>query len=131
MSLSAIPRPLRAAVAARDLGRCRYCKLHQSGQAAAFHINHSVPRRRGGPTALANLALQCPHCSLRKSDKVDGVDPESGEPAALFQPLRDKWQEHFGLRGNATCVGMTPTGRATVAALRMNDPLPKTARSLQ
>jgi hypothetical protein len=32
---------------------------------------------------------------------------------------------------DGTCVGRTPTGRATVTALRMNDPLPRTARALQ
>lgn len=131
MSLSAIPRPLRAAVATRDDGACQYCKLHQTGQAAAFHVDHVIPRSRGGATALDNLALQCPHCSLHKSDRLGGLDPETGEQAPLFHPLRDIWHEHFKLLGDGTCAGVTATGRATAAALRMNDPLPKTARALQ
>ena len=131
MSLSAIPRPLRAAVAERDDGRCRYCGLLQTGQAATFHVDHVLPRSRGGATATDNLVLQCPCCSLRKSDKTDGEDPLSRRRVPLFHPLREARADHFRLRPDGECVGLTPTGRATAEALGMNDPLPKTARALQ
>ena len=131
MSLSAIPRALRLSVQERDGGRCRYCGLRQLGQAATFHVDHVVPRSRGGPTALANLVLQCPWCSLHKSDKISGTDPDTGDVVPLFHPLENAWPEHFAVRDDATLAGKTPAGRATVAALHMNDPLPRAARTLQ
>jgi hypothetical protein len=48
------------------------------------------------------------------------VDPVSGELVALFHPRRERWAEHFLLRG-AHIQGTTPVGRATVYVLGMND----------
>ena len=131
MSLSAIPRPLRIAVADRDRGQCRYCRLLQVGQAASFHVDHVWPRSRGGLTVLDNLALQCTSCSLHKSNKTSGADTETDRQVPLIHPLRHQWSAHLSLLPDGTCVGKTPIGRATVAALRMNDPMPKTARAMQ
>ena len=41
----------------------------------------------------------------------------------LFQPRREAWEEHFRLDG-VLLVGLSPTGRATVNFLMMNDPDP-------
>jgi len=131
VSLSAIPTALRQRVFQRDEARCRYCRLAQVGQAAVFHINHIVPRSKGGLTDPANLALQCPYCSLHKSDKQTAADPDSGDIVPLFHPLQQAWAEHFALDPGGGCRGLTPAGRATVAALRMNDRLPRIARSIQ
>ena len=131
MSLSSIPRALRVAVAERDAGRCRYCGLRQVGQAATFHVDHITPRSRRGKTDLSNLALQCPWCSLHKADKVSGADPETGAVISLFHPLLDDWAEHFELGADGAVSAKTAAGRATIGALRMNDPLPRTARAIQ
>jgi hypothetical protein len=131
MSLSGIPKPLRKVVARRDGGCCLYCRLRQFGQGAVFHVNHILPRCHGGPTTADNLALQCPYCSLRKADKLTGVDPQTAEPAALFHPLRQNWSEHFAMLADGEIIGRTAVGRATIAALGMNDPIPRTARLLQ
>jgi hypothetical protein len=43
--------------------------------------------------------------------------------AMLFHPRRERWQEHFGWNTEYThVIGLTPTGRATVAALQLNRP---------
>jgi hypothetical protein len=131
VSLSAIPRATRKRVFDRDGGRCQYCHLLQVGQAAVFHINHVIPKSKGGPTDETNLALQCPYCSLHKSAKVEAVDPSSGEAVLLFHPLRQKWSEHFALDAGGICSGLSAVGRATVDALQMNDPLPRIARAIQ
>jgi hypothetical protein len=131
MSLSAIPRALRHQIFTRDEGRCRYCGLRQIGQASVFHINHVVPRSKGGLTVETNLALQCPSCSLHKSDEVTSSDPVSGQETALFNPLVDRWDEHLLLRSDGHCQGTTAIGRTTVEALRMNDDLPRVARAIQ
>lgn len=115
----------------RDGGHCRYCGLGQLGQVAAFHIDHITPRSAGGEATLANLALQCPHCSLRKSDKQFATDPLTGLQCLLFHPLLDKWDEHFQIGEAAMIIGLSPCGRATVNALEMNHHLPRTARQMQ
>jgi hypothetical protein len=131
VSLSAIPKALRRRVFQRDHGRCRYCGLVQVGQSAVFHINHLIPRSRGGPTDESNLALQCPWCSLHKADKILVKDPGGADRLPLFHPLTQDWGEHFVLTATGLLQGKTPTGSATISALRMNDPLPRVARSLQ
>jgi len=122
---------LRVAVRRRDADQCRYCRLRQVGQASVFHIDHINPRSKGGATVAENLALQCPHCSLRKSDKIDAIDPETGLSVPLFHPLQQNWTEHFAHRADGVRIGLTPIGRATVAAMRMNDPIPQAARAIQ
>jgi hypothetical protein len=47
----------------------------------------------------------------------------------LFNPRAQRWNDHFAWSADATRVeGSTPVGRATVIALRMNQPLIVTAR---
>lgn len=115
----------------RDGGRCRYCRLAQLGHGATFHIDHIAPRSKGGPTTLANLALQCPNCSLHKADKVAAVDPETGQSVALFHPLQQDWHEHFRLLPGGVCSGLSAVGRATIIALGMNATIPRFARGCQ
>jgi hypothetical protein len=67
-----------------------------------------------------NLALACRRCNLRKGPNLAGIDLVSGKTVALFHPRRDRWLEHFQFSG-ASIEGLTPTGRATVYVLAMND----------
>jgi len=120
--MSDVSGSLQAEVMLRAGNRCEYCRLSQFGQEAAFHIDHVIPRVAGGPTAAGNLALACVSCSLRKWAKQTATDPESGEPAPLFNPRTQVWAEHFRWAGERI-VPLTPTGRATVATLAMNRPL--------
>ena len=120
--MSDVPAELRAEVIRRAGNRCEYCQLSQIGQEATFHIDHVVPRAAGGATEPGNLALACVSCSLRKWANQTAIDPETGEDVALFQPRSQTWGEHFRWDG-ATVIPISPTGRATVAALAMNRPL--------
>lgn len=99
--------------------RCQFCFMQQSLQGATFHVEHIIPRSRGGTSDLANLALACPSCNLYKSDCTTALDPGTSQPAALFHPLKQKWSEHFRFDGDVV-TGLTPTGRATVALLDLN-----------
>jgi len=112
---------LAAFVRTRAAGRCEYCRMHQGLQGATFHVEHVAPRSQGGPTDESNLALACPSCNLHKADRVQAVDPLSGEPAPLFHPRTDQWRTHFAWLGMRV-EGLTPTGRATVEALHLNHP---------
>jgi hypothetical protein len=117
-----IPGSLRAQVEIRAGQRCEYCGLSQIGQVATFHIDHVVPRAAGGLTVIDNLALACVSCSLRKWAKQSATDPKTGVEEPLYNPRTQVWSEHF--RWNAEHVEpLSPTGRATIAALAMNRPL--------
>lgn len=131
MSRSGIPSRLRAEVFARDGGCCTWCHLAQLGHGATFHVDHIRPRCRGGVTAIDNLALQCPSCSLHKSDRIDAVDPLTGEIVPLFHPLAQAWRDHFRLEEDGVCTGLSEVGRATASALGMNQPIPRFARACQ
>ncbi|HID61913.1 MAG TPA: hypothetical protein EYP49_04110 [Anaerolineae bacterium] len=48
-----------------------------------------------------------------------------------YIPRTQSWPEHFTWGGNGTLIiGLTPAGRATVIALRLNRPSPVKARQL-
>jgi hypothetical protein len=117
-----IPASLRRLVIQRSANRCEYCGLSQTGQAATFHIDHVVPVTAGGPTSADNLALACVSCSLRKAARQTAADPQTGLDAPIYNPRQDSWHENFHWQ-DVRVVGLTPTGRATVAALQMNRPV--------
>src|SRR5713101_3952648 len=108
-------------VEARAAGRCEYCRMHQSLQGATFHVEHILPKSRGGSSDLDNLAWSCPGCNLRKSDRIEVTDAESKAPIPLFNPRRHRWSDHFRWDGYQL-VGQTPVGRAAVLALELNHP---------
>ena len=120
--MSDIPARLRRLVVLRAGDRCEYCRLAQKGQEATFHLDHILPKVAGGRTAAANLALACVSCSLRKEARRSAIEPNTNRRVALFHPRRQRWRDHFRWEG-FRIVGLTPTGRATVAALQMNRPL--------
>lgn len=101
--------------------RCQFCRMHQSLQGATFHIEHVIPLSAGGTNEPSNLVLACPSCNLHKTNRVEVVDPESGETVPLFHPLAEHWRAHFEWQ-EFLIVGRTAIGRATVEALRFNDP---------
>jgi len=120
--MSDIPRLLREQVIKRASNRCEYCLLSQTGQEAAFHIDHVIPRALKGGTTLDNLALACVSCSLRKSAKTSATDPENGKEVQLYNPRSQKWSEHFQWKGSLV-IPMTAIGRVTVATLVLNRPI--------
>ena len=117
-----IAAEVRRLVIQRATGRCEYCGLSQEGQEATFHLDHVVPVVAGGQTIAENLALACVSCSLRKAARQTVIDPQTREEAAIYNPRRERWSDHFRWEG-VRVEGQTVTGRATVAALDMNRPL--------
>lgn len=117
--MTAIPARLRRLVVTRAGNRCEYCGLAQEGQEATFHIDHIIPVTARGRTVAENLALACVSCSLRKEARRLVPEPMTGRMVPLFHPRRQRWAEHFRWDG-LTLVGLSATGRATVAALQMN-----------
>ncbi len=100
---------------------CEYCRLPQEAVPLTFHIEHIIARQHRGPTEANNLALACDRCNAYKGPNLSSIDPELGDAVPLFHPRTDSWDDHFMLNGSEI-VGTTPTGRATVELLNMNDP---------
>ena len=111
----------RASVRRRAVDACEYCRLREEDDFFTFHIEHIVARQHHGGDDLSNLALACQHCNQHKGPNLSGIDPETGRVVLLFHPRRDDWDFHFR-RVGPRLVGLTPTGRATVRVLAMNDP---------
>lgn len=87
-----------------------------------LEFDHLHPEALGGPTERANLWLACTRCNDFKGDRIDGIDPETGESVTLFNPRTQRWAEHFAWSTSGTHIlGLTPTGRAAVVALRLNN----------
>jgi HNH endonuclease len=77
---------LRLFVRTRANHRCEYCGTPQELSELRFHIEHIIPRQHGGIDDAANLALACPDCNLRKGPNLSGLDPDTGEIAAICGP---------------------------------------------
>jgi len=51
-----------------------------------------------------------------------GLDAHTGENVPLFNPRRQRWEDHFEWhRNGAEIVGLTTVGRATIDRLQMNN----------
>lgn len=124
-----IAEPLRRYVVERAAGRCEYCLIHQDDVPESHQIDHLIARKHSGQTVAENLALACLPCNRYKGSDLTAVDPATREIVPLFNPRVQRWTDHFALAG-AHIIGLTPTGRATVALLRMNSPVRVSNRRL-
>jgi HNH endonuclease len=112
---------VRALVLRRAGNRCEYRLLRQEQLPhSTFHIEHIIPRKHGGNDEPANLALACDRCNLHKGANLTGVDPETGQITALFNPRQHSWEEHFCL-SDIIVVGLTAVGRTTALVLNINE----------
>ena len=112
-----MPERLARLVRQRAGHRCEYCLLPQQWQESAFHLDHIRPRSARGRNHVENHALACVGCSLKKGAQVTAIDPATGKLTRPFNPRLDRWSEHFAWDGYWRIMGLTPVGRATVAAV--------------
>ena len=121
---------IRRVAIERAGGRCEYCRLLATAlPSIAFQLDHVRARQHGGSNGLENLCYACRHCNLYKGTNQSAYDPDTDQLVRLFHPRLDKWDDHFRTVG-AWIDGKTSEGRATVALLRMNDPLRIELRTL-
>ncbi len=96
-----------------------------------LEIEHLLPTSLGGGDERANLWLSCHKCNKLRSNRVTAMDPLKQHEVAMFNPRNDQWKEHFAWQAEGLhIVVRTARGRATVAALRLNDPYHQSARSV-
>lgn len=121
MSRSHVARALREQIAAEARHRCGYCLTSSRITGTPMEIDHIVPESLGGLTVKENLWLACSMCNDHKGNRIAAQDPHTGDVVRLFDPRRQVWSEHFAWSPEGDqIVGETPTGRATVMAVRLN-----------
>lgn len=103
---------------------CGYCLSPQRYVMGKLEIEHIIPRSRGGSDDESNLWLSCGLCNRYKGSQITGIDPLNGATVMLFNPRTQVWREHFRWSPDGTNIlGLTPIGRATVEAVRLNNEL--------
>ncbi len=123
--------PYYRAIAQRANHRCEYCQAPEVVFNFPFEVEHIVPLSRQGLNEVANLALACRSCNLRKGNRVSGVSPQSSEEVRFFHPRADQWGEHFQIEVESGEVqGRTLIGQVTVTHLEMNSAAQVAARQL-
>lgn len=111
----------KAEVKQRARGCCEYCWSQEEYSPDTFSVEHIIPLAKGGSNEANNLANSCQGCNNHKFVSVEAIDPLTGEMASLYHPRQQRWADHFAWNENYTLiVGLTPTGRATVAKLELN-----------
>lgn len=109
--------------------RCGYCQNPQELMPYKLEIEHLNPIANGGETIEENLWLACRECNAHKATKTEAIDNLTNKTVKLFNPRTQIWKEHFEFSEDfSKIIGKTPTGRATVEALQMNNIYQTTAR---
>jgi hypothetical protein len=102
---------------------CAYCHSPRRFLAAGLENDHIIPLSKGGTNTFDNICQVCHKCNQFKAAKLSAPDPITGESAQLFHPNLQVWCDHFVFSEDGSIItGFTPTGRATVEALKMNRP---------
>lgn len=118
-----IPVELQRQVRSRFVDCCAYCHTAEALTVTTFEFEHITPRSAGGGSSLENLCLSCPACNSHKAQRQSAIDPVTGVTVPLFHPQNQVWAEHFTWNEDATeIIGITPIGRATIVALKVNRP---------
>ncbi|GIK62504.1 MAG: hypothetical protein BroJett018_02980 [Chloroflexota bacterium] len=118
--MSYIPEQLRRFVMERASYCCEYCLIGQEDYIWGHEVDHIIAEKHRGKTSEENLCYSCLNCNRHKGSDFASFDPETDEVAFLFNPRRDKWNDHFRLEG-ARIIPLTPQGRVTVFLLDLNN----------
>jgi 5-methylcytosine-specific restriction endonuclease McrA len=121
--MSQLSESLKARIREQANNQCGYCRSLQQYVLGILEIEHIIPKAAGGSDDEDNLWLACRLCNGYKGTKSQGTDPVTQQTVRLYNPRQQIWSEHFSWIHNGTHVaGLTPTGRATVVALKLNNP---------
>lgn len=119
-----ISETLRRRVRQSAHDRCGYCLSPQRFIMGTLEVEHLTPRAKGGSDEEDNLWLSCSLCNRYKGAQISARDPLTGKTEQLFNPRRDVWSHHFRWSTDHVRIeGLTPVGRATAEALRLNNEL--------
>lgn len=129
MKKQRISTSLRRRVREQARRRCGYCLRAEEFAGERMTMEHLHPESRGGLTIESNLWLACRSCNEYKGTQTHARDPLTGKRIRLFNSRMQEWDENFIWDENGTeILGITPTGRATVVAMCLNNPEIRSAR---
>ncbi|MCL4832358.1 MAG: HNH endonuclease [Caldilineaceae bacterium] len=129
--MSGMPRSLREQVFLRARACCEYCRTARRLIAMPLVVDHVTPRSAGGDDTPDNLCAACYRCNEFKGARTHARDPLTQALVPLFNPRTQRWGAHFRWEnGGIHVVGLTPTGRASVIALRLNNEYVVESRTL-
>jgi HNH endonuclease len=114
-----VSESLRRFVAERGAFRCEYCLLHEEDSYSPHQIDHIISRKHEGQSDAGNLAYACLRCNAWKGTDIGSIDTQTGTFVSLFHPRRQRWEDHFALRG-ALIEPVTAEGKATARLLKLN-----------
>jgi HNH endonuclease len=119
MSKTYVPASLRRTISEQAHGCCEYCLQPEIFAFSPHEIDHVIAEKHGGETVEDNLALACKLCNTFKGSDIASVDPLTHEIIPLYNPRRDRWEEHFQLDGVAL-TPLTSRARTTIRLLQLN-----------
>ena len=120
--MASVPLSLRQQVISDANQCCEYCHTQQRLTGMPLVIDHIIPRSMGGRSDRPNLAASCYRCNEFKGARTNAFDAQTEAQVSLFHPRQQLWTEHFAWTEEGILVaGLTPTGRATVNVLKLNN----------
>ncbi len=126
-----ISKKLKEKIRRQARFRCGYCLRSEALTGMPMEFEHLQPIASGGKSVEENLWLSCRRCNEFKGIQIRAFDTETKKQVPLFNPRTQDWNEHFYWSADGTqIIGKTPTGRATVAALNLNEEIIVIARRL-
>lgn len=129
--MAGLSASLREQVFSRAKERCEYCQTARRLIAMPLVVDHIIPRSAGGSDETENLCASCYRCNEYKGPRTLARDPITQAIVPLYNPRTHQWREHFRWEnGGMHIIGTTPTGRATVIALRLNNEYVVESRTL-
>ncbi|NET45513.1 HNH endonuclease [Okeania sp. SIO2B3] len=121
---SYISESLRVRISESDRHSCCYCLTSEINSGIRMTYDHIYPISKGGKTSFENVCLACQSCNEFKGNIIEVIDPLTGEKVFLFNPRQQEWLHHFQWSYYGTKMeGITAVGRATIIALRTNNPV--------
>jgi hypothetical protein len=127
--VSYISHALRNSVNERAKSCCEYCRIERGLAVLPFEIDHIIAVKHGGATNADNLCLACFDCNHAKGTDIASVDWTTGRVEVLFNPRAQRWSDHFEVR-YINIEPLSPTGRATVFLLKLNESVRLVEREL-
>lgn len=120
--MSSISEAVRDRIREQANNQCGYCRSLQKYVLGILEIEHIIPKAAGGTDEEDNLWLSCRLCNSYKGAQTHGKDPLTRRSVRLFNPRSQKWSRHFAWSDEGVqIIGRTACGRATVAALQLNN----------
>ena len=118
-----IPASLQRKIRRQSRFRCGYCLCSETLLGTPLEIEHLIALAVGGTDEEENLWLCCRRCNSFKGILTQAIDLLTGQLTNLFNPRVQHWPEHFDWSEDGVqIIGLTECGRATVEALKLNNP---------